>query len=72
MLANLERFDVYEGVVIRTNEYGALIKLLDSEIEAFAFACARPGDRVLVSISKVNVKTNRVRCQIDSFRYSAA
>ena len=72
MLENLERFDVYEGIVIRTNSHGAVIKLLDNEIEAFAFACAKPGDRVLVSISKIDIETSRVRCRIDSFRYFAA
>ncbi len=70
MLEDIERFDVFEGVVVRTNSHGAVIKLLNSEIEAFSFCSAKLGDRVLVSISKI--VEGRVRCRIDSFRYSAA
>ena len=71
MLENLERFDVYEGVVIRTNNHGAVIKLHDMDIEAFCFCSARLGDQVLVSISKIDHE-GHVRCRIDSFRYVAA
>lgn len=71
MLENLERFDVYEGVIIRTTSHGAVVKLHDIDIEAFCFCSARLGDQVLVSISKIDLE-GRVRCRIDSFRYAAA
>ena len=72
MLENLEiqKLDVYEGVVVNTNRQGAIIRLLGTEIDAFCFCSAKLGDRVLVSISKV--ENNRIRCRIDSFRYDAA
>lgn len=70
MQANLERFDVYRGIIVKTTRHGAVIRLLNTEIEAFSFCSANLGDRVLVSISKI--ENNRVRCKIDSFDYSAA
>lgn len=72
MLENLERYDVYEGIVIKTNRRGAIIKLLDSDIEAFCFCSANIGDRLLVSISKIDLDNKCVRRRVDSYRYSAA
>lgn len=72
MLENLEKYDVYEAVVIYTTHRGAVVKLLGSGIEAFCFCCAKRDDRVMVSISKLDVETGYVRCRIDSFRYDAA
>lgn len=73
MLENLEleKFDVYAGTVIRTTSHGAVIKLHNIDVEAFCFCSARPGDQVLVSISKIDLE-GRVRCRIDSFNYFAA
>jgi len=66
----IEKYDVYEGIVINTTRHGAVIRLLDTKLEAFSFCSAKIGDRVLISISKV--EADRIRCRIDSFRYSAA
>ena len=69
---DLERFDVCEGIVVRTSRRGATIKLLDSDIEAFCFCSANLGDHLLVSISRIDAENNCVRCRLDSFCYYAA
>ena len=71
-IVTIEKFDVYEGIVISTNRRGAIIKLLGSDIEAFCFCSANIGDRLLVSISKIDLDKNSVRCRVDSYCYSAA
>lgn len=67
----LERFDSYTGTVVGYAPRGVRI-LMENGIECFSFGNARIGDMVLVSIQRVDLERNRVRCSIDSFLNYAA
>ncbi len=65
----METFELYNtviGEVIDYNRYGCYVRDLDTDKIVFYFGCGRRGDKVQLSIKRINVEREQVICTLDS------
>lgn len=65
----METFELYNtviGEVIDCNRYGCYVRDLDTDKIVFYFGCGRRGDKVQLSIKRINVEREQVTCTLDS------
>ena len=61
-----ERFDTIRGTVIGCNEYGCYVNEDESGKTVFYYGNGFKGDRVQLSIKRVDLERNRVTCLLES------
>ena len=62
----IKRFNMLEAVVTSLKPNGCMVRLTDSDEEAFYFGNGTVGDVVWVSILRIDDKKHRIRCVLDS------
>lgn len=73
----LKKHNTIIGTVIGCNAYGCYVRDDESGIVVFYFGNGMKGDRVQLSVQKVNAEKDRVTCVLDSvleygkFEYAA-
>ena len=61
-----ERFDTLIGEVIGCNSYGCYVRDQESDKVVFYYGCGHRGDKVQLTIKKVNLEKDQVTCVLDS------
>ena len=67
-----ERFNTVIGEVIGCNSYGCYIRDLETDRVVFYYGCGQRGDRVQLTVKKVNLEKEQVTCVLDSVLSYAA
>ena len=67
-----ERFDTIIGTVVGCNDYGCRVKDDESGKIVFYYGNGVEGDRVQLSVTRVNLERQRVTCVLDSVLEYAA
>ena len=61
-----ERFDTLRGTVVNCNEYGCQVRDDESGKIVFYYGNGMRGDRVQLSIKRIDLERQRVTCVLDS------
>lgn len=61
-----EKFNTLIGVVIGCNSYGCYVRDLKTDKVVFYYGCGQRGDKVQLTIKKVNLEKEQVTCVLDS------
>ncbi|MBR5827546.1 MAG: hypothetical protein IKY78_10765 [Clostridia bacterium] len=61
-----ERFDTIVGTVTGCSAYGAFVKDDETGEEFFYFGNGRKGDRVQLSVKRIDLEKKRITCRLDS------
>lgn len=67
-----ERFNMVNGVVIGCNKYGCYVRDQETDRVAFYYGCGQKGDKVQLTVKKVNIEKEQVTCLLDSVLSFAA
>lgn len=65
---NIQKLDTMTGTVIDFNHFGCYVSLDSNETDipyAFYYGNGKRGDKVLVSIKKIDNVRNRINCDLD-------
>lgn len=65
-MENYKKYDTIIGKVIGFNEHGCLVRDEESDRVVFYFGNGMKGDRVQLTVQKVDRKKERVTCLLDS------
>ena len=65
-MENIAKFHSLRGTIVRTNDYGCYVRDDITDTEVFYYGNGYVGDRVLLSIFKVDNERNRITCRLDS------
>ncbi len=65
-MGNIKRLNTITGTVIGFNDYGCYVRDDESDRVVFYFGNGMKGDRVLLSVQKVDVERERITCVLDS------
>ena len=65
-MENIERFNPMEGVIYRTNNFGCFVIDEATGLSVFYYGPGEVGDRVKLSVSKIDRERNRITCCFES------
>lgn len=61
-----ERFNTLVGVIIGCNNFGCYVRDEKTDKVVFYYGCGQKGDRVQLTIKKINPQKEQVTCVLDS------
>ncbi len=65
-MENFERLNTVRGTVIGCNDFGCRVRDDETGLVVFYYGNGMKGDRVQLSVKKVNPERGRVTCELDS------
>lgn len=71
----MEKFEKYNtliGEVIGCNDYGCYVRDQETDRVVFYYGCGQRGDRVQLTVQKVNYEKEQVTCLLDAVLSYAA
>lgn len=68
-----EKFSTVIGVVVGCNSYGCFVRDQETDRVVFYYGCGQRGDKVQLTVKRVNPEKEQVTCLLDSvLSYAAA
>ena len=67
-----ERFNTVIGEVIGCNNYGCYVRDQETDRVVFYYGCGQRGDKVQLTVKKVNLEKEQITCVLDSVLSYAA
>ena len=67
-----ERFNTVIGEVIGCNNYGCYVRDQETDRLVFYYGCGQRGDKVQLTVKKVNHEKEQITCVLDSVLSYAA
>ena len=67
-----ERFNTVIGEVIGCNSYSCYVRDIETDRVVFYYSCGQRGDKVQLTVKKVNLEKEQVTCVLDSVLSYAA
>lgn len=61
-----EKFSTLIGEVIGCNSYGCYVRDQETDRVVFYYGCGKRGDKVQLTIKRVNIEKEQVTCMLDS------
>ncbi len=65
-MENFERLNTVRGTVIGCNDFGCRVRDDETGLVVFYYGNGVKGDRVQLSVKRVNTERGRVTCELDS------
>lgn len=72
MMEAFERYNTVIGEVIDCNRLGCYIRDLETDMIVFYYGCGQRGDKVQLTVKRVNLEKEQVTCMLDSVLEYAA
>lgn len=67
-----EKFSTLIGVVVGCNSHGCYVREQKTDKVVFYYGCGQRGDKVQLTVKKVDLEKEQVTCVLDSVLYYAA
>lgn len=71
-MERINKFSTLTGRIIGTNSYGCYVRDDETGFIVFYYGNGKIGDRVFLSVYRVDIERNRVTCRLDSVLEYAA
>ncbi len=71
-METFERFNTLIGEIIGCNSHGCYVREQETDTVVFYYGCGKKGDKVQLTIKKVNIEKEQITCVLDSVLSYAA